>query len=148
MEMSPFRICLIAAVGFAPSALPPAMAQARHTCVDSRIVEALPVFERRMVEEMHTGYRDGACRNDECEFRVEHLANGNYLVKMRARRFAPQANACVTVFMSETAAVFDATGKAIDRWPYCVLMAHEASLAEPAFKPDPIPYRACEAGAP
>jgi len=123
-------------------------AQSTHTCVDPGIVEALPAPQKRMVEEMAAAYRDSTCRNDECEFRVEALANGETLVKMRARRFVPQTGACGTVYMSEMAAVFDVSGKVIDLWPYCLLMAHEATRPEPAFRPDPIPYKVCQAGAP
>jgi hypothetical protein len=125
----------------------PASAQvAAPDCSNASEVAQLPAFERGMVEQVLASKRESACRDDACEFHVEHMADGRYLVKMRARRPRPDTASCVTVWMSEEAYVFDATGRAVDIWPYCFLMAHEASLAKPAFKPDPLPYEACKQG--
>ncbi len=148
MRSAGCRFALFALGLFWAGAFHPASAQSSQACVDPRVVEALPPAQKRMVEEMAASYRDSTCRNDECEFRVEPMADGKTLVKMRARRFAPRLQACVTVYMSELAALFDADGRAIDLWRYCLLMAHEATLATPSFTPDPLPYKHCLAAAP
>ena len=128
---------------FAPA---PASAQSARDCGNEAEVARLPAFERDMVEQVLESKRKDTCRSDACEFHVDPLDDGRYLVKMRARRPAPDNKSCVTVWMSEEGFVFDATGKVVDIWPYCLVLAHDASLPKPAFKPDPLPYKYCEAG--
>ena len=122
-----------------------ASAQSAPGCGNAAEVARLPAFERGIVEQVLESKRNGTCRSDACEFHVDRLGDGRYLVKMRARRPAPDHASCVTVWMSEEGYVFDATGKVVDVWPYCLVLAHEAALPNPAFKPDPLPYKFCEA---
>ncbi len=124
----------------------PAPAQSARACGNEAEVAQLPAFERSIVQQVLESKRKDTCRSDACEFHVDQLDDGRYLVKMRARRPAPYDNSCITVWMSEGGFVFDATGRAVDIWPYCLVLAHDASLPKPAFKPDPLPYKYCKAG--
>lgn len=124
----------------------PALASGQESgrCGNAVEVAQLPDREREMVAQVLEGEGHGRCEHGDCEFHVEHMADGRYLVKLRERRFVPADEACVTAWMSETGFLFDATGKAVDIWPYCLLMAHEATIARPDFTPDPLPYKVCQ----
>ena len=143
MKMISAVLALGSLLAFAPA---PASAQSVRDCGNQAEVDQLPALERNMVEQVLESKRKDTCRSDACEFHVDHLDDGRYLVKMRARRPSPYDASCITVWMSEEGFVFDATGRAVDIWPYCLVLAHDASLPKPAFKPDPLPYKYCEAG--
>ena len=113
-----------------------------RVCATAPYVNDLPKFERSIVRSALSYHMDSTCENDECDYRVEKLANGNYIVKLKSLRFVPELKGCVTVFMSEWAEVYDAAGKNVDSWPYCYLMNHELQ-SDPSFKPDPISFSGC-----
>ena len=113
-----------------------------RVCATAPYVKDLPKFERGIVRSALSYHMDSTCKKDECDYRVERLANGNYIVNLKSVRFVPELKGCVTVFMSEWAEVYDPTGKKVDSWPYCYLMNQELQ-SDPSFKPDPMSFRGC-----
>ncbi len=130
MDYLPAIVLLLSAVGSANAAIPE-----NSACVDNPPLESLSPVDRSAIESALRIHSSSLCATDACEFRLRKISDGNTLVRLRAARYAPTLQQCVTVYMGHTGVVLDPSGKVVDMWPYCHLMEQEMKH-DSSFRPD------------